>query len=301
MGDLKVRVQLFIEHFHGGKLRRRIGLDIRAGGVSGVGFPRGTLKRLVVGATGILLSMLPGQRAYFVYTPWITYRVETPQTFMLQDGSTALLNAGTEMSARFTREAREIALSHGEALFSVSHNREWPFQVSAGEEVVRAVGTAFLVRLVEPGQVNVLVTQGRVQVTRSVRDGSKTADADRPATLVGAGNEFIVRGELESTVEFRASDLNRRLAWTKGPLRSEGRSLTEVVREINKYSEVRLEIADPSIAQVRIGGSVVAADRDGFLKALSIVSEISATRPERQADGSVVIRLYRSKKPSGRR
>jgi ferric-dicitrate binding protein FerR (iron transport regulator) len=299
MSDWSVRVGLFVEH-HRGKIRRRIRVNVRAGGVSVASQPWSGFKWLRVSAAALMFFLVPGQRAYFVCTPWVPYRAETPTTFVLQDGSTVLLNADTQIKARFAYGAREIILSHGEALFSVAHNMEWPFQVSAGGKIVRAVGTAFSVRMVEPGQVDVLVTQGRVQVIE-VGYGSATEDESRRVTMVAAGNEFTVRGQLESAVKLQSADLNRRLAWTAGSLTLRNRNLEDVVREINKYNPMKLEIADSSIAQSVIGGSVVATDPDGFLDALPHLYNISSIRSERMEDGTLIIRLYRTKKTLRRR
>jgi ferric-dicitrate binding protein FerR (iron transport regulator) len=73
------------------------------------------------------------------------------------------------------------------------------------------------------------------------------------------------------------------------------------VRQINKYNPMRLEIADRAIAQLVIGGSVVATDPDGFLDALPHLYNISSIRSERTEDGTPIIRLYRTKKTLRRR
>jgi transmembrane sensor len=166
--------------------------------------------------------------------------------------------------------------------------------------IVRAVGTAFSVRMTEPHRVDVLVTQGRVQVIRNVGYGSEV-NAAQADFIIAAGNEFIVREQSQSTVKLQAADLRRRLAWTAESLTLRNRNLEEVVREINEYNAVRLEIADRSIAEEVIGGSIVATDPEGFLQALPYVYRISSIRSARMEDGTVIIQLYRTKKTPRRR
>src|SRR5258708_15066976 len=54
------------------------------------------------------------------------------------------------------------------------------------------------------------------------------------------------------TTLFRS--LDRRVAWHDGFLVFSGQSLGEVVGQVNRYSPVRLEIADPQLSSVSIGG-----------------------------------------------
>ena len=65
----------------------------------------------------------------------------------LGDGSFVQLNTDTALAVRFTDDRRRIDLYRGEAFFTVSTDRDRPFQVVAGGGVALAVGTAFNVRI----------------------------------------------------------------------------------------------------------------------------------------------------------
>jgi len=82
---------------------------------------------------------------------------------VFEDGSVAELNRGAEIEVHFTATERRIALRRGEALFTVTKDPQRPFVVRAHGVDVRAIGTAFNVR-VQPSGVEVLVTHGTVQV-----------------------------------------------------------------------------------------------------------------------------------------
>ena len=69
------------------------------------------------------------------------------QTHTLADGSVIRINTNSQVKVNFNADARSIRLLRGEAHFEVSHNRRWPFDVYAGIGRVKAVGTAFSVRL----------------------------------------------------------------------------------------------------------------------------------------------------------
>ena len=83
---------------------------------------------------------------------------------VLADGSVVELNANSEVRVDLWPSERRVALVQGEAHFTVAHDTSRPFIVSAHGVAVRAVGTAFNVRL-GSASVEVLVTEGKVSVS----------------------------------------------------------------------------------------------------------------------------------------
>ena len=84
----------------------------------------------------------------------------------LADNSIVQLNTNSAVVVSYTDSERGIQLQKGEAHFTVSHNPHRPFLVRAGNGLVRAVGTAFSVRLYERS-VDVIVTEGRVALNKA--------------------------------------------------------------------------------------------------------------------------------------
>jgi transmembrane sensor len=81
----------------------------------------------------------------------------------LPDGSVAELNGASRIEVNYTASERRVRLVEGEAHFIVERNSERPFFVTAGMLDVRAVGTAFNVRLATE-VIEVLVTHGEVKL-----------------------------------------------------------------------------------------------------------------------------------------
>jgi transmembrane sensor len=81
----------------------------------------------------------------------------------LPDGSVAVLNRGAIVTEHYSVGTRRVRLERGEAHFKVAKDSARPFLVEIGGVTVRAVGTAFNVRL-DPASVEVLVTEGKVDV-----------------------------------------------------------------------------------------------------------------------------------------
>jgi transmembrane sensor len=290
----KLRVNVSFERFHNGAISRRIVLNLR-GAWARASRHRRSRKSIVARTIGLMLLLAPAQYTYFSRPTVTTYAAQTAQRVILQDGSSVLLDANTELRATFARGSREVKLLRGEALFSVAHNRRWPFRVYAGTAVVRAVGTAFSVKLLSPENVEVFVTQGRVEVSHPVEHGIENGDPVQETTLVSAGDEFSVSGDRYSTGKPIPAKINDKLGWTTNSLTLRNRQLSELVREINRYNPIRLEIVDPSIAGKIIGGTVVATDPEGLLRTLPGIHHVSVGKALQGDDGTPVIRLYSAK------
>ncbi|MFM9955177.1 MAG: FecR family protein, partial [Opitutaceae bacterium] len=117
------------------------------------------------------------------------------QQIALNDGSVLNLNVSSEVSVRLTPNERRVTLANGEAHFAVAHDTARPFIVTAAGVSVRAVGTAFSVRVGEAG-VEVLVTEGKVEVTRDAAPtgvGAAVSRAVVPPQLVAGQRALIAR------------------------------------------------------------------------------------------------------------
>ena len=86
-----------------------------------------------------------------------------PATRVLADGTVVELNDTAVIVADYTATERRVRLERGEAHFTVTKDATRPFTVMAAGVAVRAVGTAFNVRLVDAA-VEVLVTEGQVRL-----------------------------------------------------------------------------------------------------------------------------------------
>ena len=68
------------------------------------------------------------------------------------------------------------------------------------------------------------------------------------------------------------------IAWREGFLAFSGEPLSQVVEQMNRYSPVRLEIADPALSTIQIGGRFRIRDLDGVLEALRANFGVESTR-----------------------
>lgn len=203
----------------------------------------------------------------------------------LADGSTVRLNTNTILDTRFDRKQREIHLQKGEALFEVAKSADRPFVVIAGDTRVRATGTAFNVRIHDGGAVEVVVTEGTVEVLPVAPPEPIAApEAHAVATRAPPDSRELRAGQRfhpespQQVDTISAVVMNNALAWREGAIVFDGEPLTRAIDELNRYADTRLVVADEAIHDMRIGGRFRAGDVDGFIEALTRAFPVSARR-----------------------
>jgi transmembrane sensor len=191
------------------------------------------------------------------------------QTIALSDGSSIELNTDSQVQVAYSKHWRRIHLLRGEALFSVTHDPNRAFEVYAADSVVRAVGTAFTVHL-EGHEVDVTVTKGIVDLAEAGDTHNSTRLLPpRLGRLTAGQTATLGNGSLHPVVQqLTEPELKRRMAWREGYLVFSGEPLSEVVEQMNRFSPVTLEIGDPELASVAIGGRFGIGDLNAVLDVL---------------------------------
>jgi transmembrane sensor len=206
-----------------------------------------------------------------------------PEQRVLPDGSIVQLNANSDIAVEFTPARRDIRLLKGEAHFAVTKDPTRPFIVTTGSVEVRAVGTAFSVRL-DPERVNVLVTEGRVAVAQTVPivPSASSAPVVPEPVFVAAGGRVEIPIDASPTRPAVQSvtplQMTTALAWREARYEFTNTALSEAVRLFNEKSAVKLEIGDSSIGDTRISGVYWADNAEGFALLLESSVDISSTR-----------------------
>lgn len=212
-----------------------------------------------------------------------------PERLNLPDGSMVEINRGGRIETRFTASERRVRLVSGEAHFIIAKDSTRPFVVDAGAVAVRAVGTAFDVRR-GSASVEVLVTEGRVQLERTRRAGE---EADEP-TALGAGDfatvDLTTPAAAPRVISLSRGEIERALAWQGAKLEFADQPLQEVVAQFNLRNGQRLVIGDPELSGVLVGGSFRADNVEAFVRLLELSFGMSAER----RDGGVIV-LRRAK------
>ena len=178
----------------------------------------------------------------------------------LADGSRVILNTNSRLDVDFSGNRRDVHLIRGEAFFDVVHDKARPFTVDANNYVVRDIGTAFDVHLSKTGVVEVGVTKGSVEVTAAA--GGHVSGAAKSLGVVVAGHDIVLgqpdiapSQKVERAEAVSNADLERKLAWRQGQLNYTGQPLGEVLADVSRYSNIQIELADPALENLPVGGA----------------------------------------------
>jgi len=214
----------------------------------------------------------------------------TVRRVALADGSVAEVRGNSEVVPQFTATERRVRLVRGEAHFVVSKDAARPFVVEAGGLAVRAVGTAFNVRLDEAA-IEVTVTEGKITLHETAR-----VSADAPTLVAGqrvvveliaSGGVALARASIDGITP---AEVDRTLAWQGTRLLLNRATLAEAVEAFNQHGAVRLEIGDATLRSRQLSGTFGVANAEALVRLLEQAAEV---RVERRADGVVVLRAAR--------
>jgi transmembrane sensor len=235
----------------------------------------------------------------------------------LADGSIIWLNSNSEVQIDYSENLRRVNLVKGEAHFEVAKDKNRPFEVYAGNRLVRAIGTAFSVyRLAD--RIEVLVAEGKVElaivdatlvirpesydavtlahmqsdteVNNSGTSGKQPMPNDSATTRmlgeliagqrvsIPTSNQAGQETEIDQITELDSSEITRKLSWRAGKLVFAGESLEEVIREITRHTEIRIDVFDPELKKMRIGGQFQTGETDSLFYVLESGFGISVNK-----------------------
>ena len=197
----------------------------------------------------------------------------------LADGTTVDLNTDSEVKVRLTSRRRAVVVVRGEAHFDVTHDPRRPFEVEANGAMVRAVGTAFTVRVHHPHRLDVLVDEGRVSIALAGRSGALLH-------TVSAGHTAAIDRERIEIRKLATGDVTRKLAWMEGRIWLDGETLADAAAEFNRYNRRRLTIADAAIAEWPVDGSFDKTELDAFVRAITRSHRGVHAEESKASDGS---------------
>lgn len=220
-----------------------------------------------------------------------TVLASTAHRVTLPDGSVAELNGESRIETDFTPTERRVRLVHGEAHFIVMKNRDRPFLVSVGPVTVRAVGTAFNVRLAAQA-IEVLVTEGKVRldgITATADSGRRDGAAAAPALT--SGDRAVVDTARQgppvvSVKALKPVEVEEALGWQSTRLVFNATPLDEVVAAFNRYNRRQLALGRPELRARTLTGAFRADNLDAFIRLLEASIEV---RAEPRADGVIAL------------
>lgn len=186
---------------------------------------------------------------------------------LLSDGTRVWLNSETRLRypVVFSAKERQVEVS-GEAYFEV-YQEGRPFKVKiSGQSTVEVTGTAFNVHAYpDEGMTKVTLVEGSVNLSNLL---GKVA-------LVPGEQGFIVSGGLP---EKSLVNVSLYTAWKDGRFVFKEQTLEEIMQTISRWYDVRVEFADPEVAQETFSGNI--RRYDDFGKIIGMLESIRIARFE---------------------
>lgn len=204
---------------------------------------------------------------------WTTSREEIITTAMgqrqhivLVDGTAVDMNTNTILRVAMYGYTRKIELEQGEALFNVAHSALRPFEVHAGNGILRDIGTTFNVAR-EEEKITVAVLEGEVQVR--LDNPASTA-----AVTLHGGEQLAYSARDLSAIS--AVDTKTATAWREGRIIFHDTPLAAVIDQINRYHPRQIVLTDAGLNDLKVSGEFNTADREGLIRALKILFPLSS-------------------------
>jgi transmembrane sensor len=228
-------------------------------------------RRSAIAASVLTVALLGG---YFVKSQgWLadSYATRTGETRVVtfSEGSVAYLNTRTEVRWVGSDRDRRVALIEGEALFDVVHDEARPFRVMLDHSEIRVLGTRFNVYRKPSGETIITVLEGTVEV-RGYGAGSGRSEWARTLRT----NQQIEYRPIGLMHEPHETVALNAVKWRQGVLKFEDEPIPNVLDELTRYTDQRILIRDPRLAELRIGGALNTRNVRGALARLEELAPI---------------------------
>jgi ferric-dicitrate binding protein FerR (iron transport regulator) len=170
---------------------------------------------------------------------------------ILPDGTKVILNAGSRLAYPdvFAGTSREIYLN-GEAYFEVKHDSKRPFVVQVNDLRIKDLGTRFNVSAYSSdARIETVLTEGKVSIKQNNSGLFNLATELVPGQLASFNKQ-------SGQISIKKVDVDDYVMWTQGLMRFETVDLSQIIKKLERYYNIRFEYNDPMLGTVRISGKL---------------------------------------------
>jgi transmembrane sensor len=175
---------------------------------------------------------------------------------VLPDGSHVFLDTDSKIRLEFDRHTRNVTMERGRCNFHVRESDARPFMVDTTVNRIITRSSTFDVRR-DGMDVCVVLTQG-VAAIKSVRGG--------PQHALKAGDRLV---ESARKIRLDRPNLAPLLAWQTGQAIFDNETVTSAIREMNRYSEVKIAVDDATVGNLRLSGVYRVGDNAAFAHSIA--------------------------------
>ncbi|WP_143960969.1 FecR family protein [Litoribacter populi] len=197
----------------------------------------------------------------------------------LEDGTRVWVNSGSKLiyPVAFSQKERKLYIE-GEAFFEVAPDASRPFLVQSKNMDLKVLGTSFNLSSYanEPTVSAVLVT-GSVELTVDKKSlFNKKKQVLKP-------HERAVFGPSTGELRVKPVDIEYYVAWKEGYMKLRKSNLNQISQKLQKFYNVKIELADPSIGEETFTGKLdLKQDLEEVLEILTATTSLKFTKNERR-------------------
>jgi transmembrane sensor len=195
----------------------------------------------------------------------------------LQDGTEVWLNAQSTLKypSHFSKKNREVEII-GEAFFNVAQEKERPFIVATQHIEMEVLGTQFNVYSYPgTGLIQTDLVEGSVKVYQT---------NDKRNNVILKPNEQVTIREGIMNVSYTSNP--DYLLWKEGIYSFRNERLINILKKLELYYDITIQIEDPEIFDVRYTGKF--RQRDGIDEILHILQKIQTFQIEKDKDKNII-------------
>lgn len=189
---------------------------------------------------------------------------------LLPDRTKVFLNAGSRLvyPENFTGDTREVMLV-GEAFFEVQHDQNHPFLVHVGDLRIKVLGTRFNISAYPADNViETVLAEGKVSMEQY-----DAGFFDQATELVP--NQMASFNRTTKTTNVRTVDTDNYTLWTSGVLKFESTDLNRILKQVERFYNIRFHFSDPLLGGLRISGKLeLNEDKDEMCRRISATASI---------------------------
>ena len=179
-------------------------------------------------------------RTKFMANRSVTNTIQTPKggkyQVRLPDGSKVWLNSASTLSypTTFAGNERKVQLK-GEAYFEISPNKNSPFRVQSGNQIVEVLGTHFNINSYDDEDyVKTTLLEGSVKVILNSKP-----NVISNTRLLKPGEQSLTKSS-RSDIRIENADTEKAVAWKNGYFKFRNTPIREIMREIERWYDVEL-------------------------------------------------------------
>lgn len=223
--------------------------------------------------------------AFLLWNEWTGDAVQTlvfqttneeKRELKLPDGSIVWLNENSKLQYDPNFSPRIVELD-GEAFFDVQHlESDESFEIRSGETVTKVLGTSFNVRAYpEEAQVEVTVETGKVAFEK------QAAKEQVEKVLLTAGESGIYK-KVEQNVVKQSTTISNANAWKKEELVFDDTPLAEVIKDLERYFDVEIEVENNDILRCPFTGAYPNPKIDQLVDVLEFSLDLNVNQNEQK-------------------